>query len=389
VYILAPSPTDPSQLIYVGDADEDPEYLGEVYTYDDASMILLNQHQAFSNRKFTNDQWGLWLSSFAPITDSKGNYVATLAVDINAKIILGRLSKLVMFGRISLAASIALALLVAYLLSRFTTRSLSAIHQGVTEIGEGNLKYEVNLQTKDEFNDLAQAINSMAKGLQERERLKLNFARYVSHQVLEKILQADTSTKLEGERRKVTILFTDIRQFTHLTEHLPAEEVVSLLNEYFDKMFEIILSNFGTLDKFIGDSIMVEFGAPIDDPNQEKHALETAIKMQQELKILCDKWEKEGKPRIEMGIGIHTGLAVVGNIGSEKRMEYTAIGDTVNVASRLEHATKILKKPILVSESTLKHLQDKFLHENLGPITLPGREETITVYAIDVEQKIK
>jgi len=389
VYVLAPAPTDPSQLIYIGDADEDPEPIGEIYTDQDATSILLNQRQSFSNQKFIGDQWGLWQSSFAPITDSKGNYIASIGIDVDAKIIIKKLDTLLKFGQISLAISIVIGLLFAYVLSRFATRSLSAIHRHVNEIGEGNLSKEIDLRTKDEFNDLAQAINSMAKGLQERERLKLNFARYISHQVLEKILQTEGAAKLEGERRKVTVLFTDIQQFTHLTEQFSPEEVVSLLNEYFDKMFEIILNNYGTLDKFVGDSIMVEFGAPLDDSEQEKHALETAIKMQQGLKLLCDKWEAEGKPRIEMGIGIHTGFAVVGNIGSEKRMEYTAIGDTVNVASRLEHATKILKKPILVSESTIKNAPKTFRYESLGPITLPGREEAINVYAINVEQEIE
>ena len=220
---------------------------------------------------------------------------------------------------------------------------------------------------------LGNAINSMTKGLRERERLKLNFARYVSQHVMDTILKSEHVAKLEGERRKITVLFSDIRQFTQLSERLRPEDVVSLLNEYFEVMLDVIFRHQGTLDKFLGDGIMVEFGAPLDDEKQELHAVQTAIGMQRELKKLVMKWEKEGRPKIEIGIGVHTGLAVVGNIGSEKRIEYTAIGDTVNVASRLEQATKLLKKPILISETTYEGIKDTFKALSLGPMILPGR----------------
>jgi adenylate cyclase len=147
-------------------------------------------------------------------------------------------------------------------------------------------------------------------------------------------------------------------------------------------MIDIIFANQGTLDKFLGDGLMVEFGAPLEDNMQELHAMQTAIEMQKKLTALCEKWVKEGKPEIKMGIGLHTGYAIVGNIGSEKRMEYTAIGDTVNVAARLEQATKILNMPILISEETFKAVKHIFDCKNLGSMSLPGRTEEITVYTI-------
>lgn len=190
----------------------------------------------------------------------------------------------------------------------------------------------------------------MTKGLQERERLKLNFSRYVSDHVLEKILSSSVPTKLEGERRKITVLFSDIRQFTQLSENLSPEQIVSLLNEYFKVMLDIIFAHKGTLDKFIGDGLMVEFGAPLQDDFQEKNAV----------------------------------TAAVGNIGSEKRMEYTAIGDTVNIAARLEQMTKSTGKYILISEDTYQAIKDEFDAKNLGSTALIGRQEPITVYAIEV-----
>lgn len=244
------------------------------------------------------------------------------------------------------------------------------------------------MKTHDEFEELGNEINKMATGLQERERLKLNFARYVSQQVMEQILKKESFAKLEGERRKITVLFSDIRQFTQIAERLPPEQVVSLLNEYFELMLDVIFRYQGTLDKFLGDGIMVEFGAPLDDPEQEKHAVQAAIGMQKELQKLLEKWKKEGKPQIAVGIGIHTGLAVVGNIGSEKRIEYTAIGDTVNIASCLEQATKLLKKQILISETTYNAIKDQVKATSLGPMIFPGRKEAISIYSVEFEEPV-
>jgi adenylate cyclase len=385
VYIMRPDSKDPNQLAFIIDAFTDPNdraVPGEIYYEAPHLGINANQGYYYSPHHFITDHWGTSLSGFAPIFDKEGKYLATVGVDLRASVIFKKLANLVQFGSFALAGSIFAALLGAFFLSRRVTTSLATICTCVAEVGKGNLQSHVELHTRDEFNDLGVTINEMIKGLQERERLKVNFARYVSQHVLEKIIQSDTPMKLEGERRKITVLFSDIRQFTHLSEHLPPEQVVGLLNEYFANMIDVIFKHGGTLDKFIGDGIMVEFGAPLEDPLQEKHAIDTAIEMQHVLQQLCDGWKREGKPQIDIGIGIHTGHAVVGNIGSEKRMEYTAIGDTVNVAARLEQATKIVKMPILVSETTFLAAKDHFKYQNLGPMLLPGRTVEIVVYAI-------
>jgi adenylate cyclase len=200
---------------------------------------------------------------------------------------------------------------------------------------------------------------------------------------MESILKSEDQIKLSGERRKITVLFSDIRNFTSFSEKYPAEQVVSMLNEYFSGMVEIIFRNQGILDKFLGDGIMVEFGVPLDDPEQELNAVKTAMEMRTELARLCAKWESEGLPAIDIGIGIHTGEAVIGNIGSEKRIEYTAIGDAVNVAARIEQLTKELKTPVLISETTIVAIRDKFDFKDFGAQTIRGRVETINVYGIN------
>jgi adenylate cyclase len=385
IYTLMPAPDDPNKMLYGVDAEMDPKvmsHIGDVDIY--APRYGLTDHlgELYSPPGFISDPWGIWMSAFAPIRDLDGNYVATLGVDIRATQVLARLHHLFLYQFSALIAAFFAALLGAYFLSRQATSALKILCDSVDEIGSGHLETRSNLETRDEFHDLSEAINHMAQGLQERDRLKINFAHYVSQYILEKILKSDTPMKLEGERRKVTVLFSDIRDFTRLAEQLPPEQVVTLLNQYFERMIDVIFKNYGTLDKFIGDGIMVEFGAPLDDNQQEKHAVQAAIQMHEELKKLCALWEKEGKPTIRMGIGIHTGIAIVGNIGSEQRMEYTAIGDTVNVASRIERATKTLGTPILVSEMTYQAIKGEFPFVDLGPITLMGRTQQITVYTI-------
>jgi adenylate cyclase len=164
-----------------------------------------------------------------------------------------------------------------------------------------------------------------------------------------------------------------------MSEQLPPEKVVKLLNDYFESMVEVVFRNNGTLDKFIGDGMMVIFGAPEDDPFQEEHALKTAIEMQRELKRLAERWKPEGL-NIRSGIGINSGPAVVGNIGSSRRMDYTAIGDTVNLASRLESATKDMSVGILVSEYTYMAARGNFKFREMGSIHVKGRVDAVMTY---------
>ena len=393
LYILKPNPTNPNQLIFVADAEENPveiSHAGEVDKNADASGSIRHLDDYYAPGNFVEDSLGTWLSGFAPVYDANGNYVATVGADISIERYLYVLQRLIQLFVFAFLVSLFFAFVGGYFLAKRVTLALGNLLDCVREIGQGNLNSKSSVVTHDEFEELSREINAMTQGLKEREKLKLNFARYVSLHVMEGILKAEDVAKLEGERRKITVLFSDIRQFTQLAEELHPEQVVSLLNEYFGAMLEVIFRFNGTLDKFLGDGIMVEFGAPLDDSLQEKHAIEAAIEMQKELVRLNAKWEVEKKPMIQVGIGIHTGLAIVGNIGSEKRVDYTAVGDTVNVASRIEQATKMLKKPILISETTHSAIQGQFKSTCLGPVILPGRKEATVIYSIDsidIEEK--
>ncbi|HCY39360.1 MAG TPA: hypothetical protein DHV02_05795 [Neisseriales bacterium] len=387
IYIIDPAHNKPNQFNYLVDAEEktsaDFSPIGE--SADEAISADLSGHlkQIYSPANFVTDAWGEWMTGYAPIYTSDGKYLATVGVNLYASRIMTKLNKLVKDGFISLGATLLITLIIGWYLSHRQTLALKQLHNGVKAIGGGDLNHTISINTKDEFEDLATDINRMAQGLRERERLLISFTRYVSQHIMESILKSEDQIKLSGERRKVTVLFSDIRNFTTFSEKHDPEQVVLLLNEYFSAMVEIIFRNQGILDKFLGDGIMVEFGVPLDDPHQESNAVKTAIEMREEVARLCAKWASEGKPGIDIGIGIHTGFAVIGNIGSEKRVEYTAIGDAVNVAARIEQLTKELKTPILISETTVAAIREQFNFKALGPQAIRGRTETIDVYTLN------
>ena len=211
-------------------------------------------------------------------------------------------------------------------------------------------------------------------------KVKNTFKRYVSKQVVDELLGDDGKLNLGGEQREVTILFTDIRGFTSMSEKMEPERVVTTLNEYFSDMIDIVFKHNGTLDKIIGDELMVLYGAPISGDNDTQRAVETAVEMQDKIKDLNKEREQRKEPPILVGAGINKGLVVSGNIGSRDLMDYTVIGDTVNVASRLCAAAG--PGEIMVSESVYKTTQESFSSKKLSPIKVKGKEKKVPVFLV-------
>lgn len=212
--------------------------------------------------------------------------------------------------------------------------------------------------------------------------LKKAFSTYVSSQLVSELLRDPGSLKLGGEKREVTLLFSDIRGFTTLSEKLPPEELVRLLNEYLNPMTGIVLNEEGMLDKYIGDAIMAVFNAPVPIEDHPAKACNAALKMMAKLVELNSVWRERGYPVLDIGIGINTGEAVVGNMGAELRFDYTAIGDTVNLASRLEGMNKLYGTNIIVSENTYELIKERFLFRELDLVKVKGKHRPIVMYEL-------
>ena len=216
----------------------------------------------------------------------------------------------------------------------------------------------------------------------EKRYLRSVFKRYVNDAVIEQILASPDGLHLEGNRKRVSVLFADIRGFTRRSEGLEAEVLVGQLNAYFHGMVRAIQDRGGMVDKFIGDGIMALFGAPLDDPDAPRHSVEAALAMIQALDQVNKKLAEHGAQPIRIGIGIHTGDAVVGNMGSPEKMDYTAIGDVVNTASRIESLTRRLDADILISSETFESAGDAIRTKHRGSEAVKGKAELVEVYEV-------
>lgn len=234
----------------------------------------------------------------------------------------------------------------------------------------------------------AQTVTKFFFEEEKSREIRRMFSSYVSPKIVEELISNPEKAKLGGERRVVTVLFSDIVGFTSLSERLPPEEVVSMLNEYFHEMADIIFKWDGTLDKFIGDEIMAFWGAPIEQPNHAELAVRCALNMIDRLSEMQERWRKEGKEILDCGIGINTGEVLIGNIGAtDKKMDYTAIGDNVNLAARVEKLTREYNVRIIVTEFTISQLNPLIKEGLIGHYQLKGLE-TVKVKGKEKEVKI-
>jgi adenylate cyclase len=212
--------------------------------------------------------------------------------------------------------------------------------------------------------------------------IKNAFSTYLAPMVVKQLIETPENLVLGGEERNITAFFSDVQGFTSISENLRPTELVELLNEFLTEMTDIILKNQGTVDKFEGDAIIAFFGAPNDIPNHAEIACISCIAMQQRLAELRKKWKTEGKPELRMRIGLSTGLAVVGNMGSKNRMDYTMMGDTVNTAARLEGVNKVYGLYTLISETTYSAVSDKIQMREIDSINVVGKTEPIKIYEL-------
>lgn len=216
----------------------------------------------------------------------------------------------------------------------------------------------------------------------EKRAVKTIFSRYVSRDVFKQLMDNPNSAQLGGRRMVVTVLFSDLRGFTTLSEHRAPEDIVAILNEYFSAMVEVVFKHQGTIDKFVGDMIMALFNAPLPDAQHADHAVQCALAMQRRLAELNRNWAQRGMPALACGVGINTGDMIAGNVGAESIRSYTVIGDNVNLGSRLESLCKEYKVSIIISENTRICLKENYDLVELGDVLVKGKSQPVKIFHV-------
>ena len=279
---------------------------------------------------------------------------------------------------VGLAISIALGFWIA----RGVSRPVLKLARGADKIAQGDYQHRVIVRQEDELGSLADSFNQMSAGLAERDRVRDLLGKVVSPEVATELLQKGVA--LGGEEREVTVLFSDLRNFTGIAERLSPQEMLRILNHYFTSMAALVEKHGGIVDKYVGDALMALFGAPLTSAADADGALQAALEMVDALDQLNRKWQERGLPRIEVGIGINSDLVVAGNMGSEKRLNYTVIGDGVNLASRLEGLTKNPEYAtrIIISGVTLAKARGRYRVRRLGEVAVKGKQKATEIFAL-------
>ncbi len=292
-----------------------------------------------------------------------------------------------LFGPIIIIFLVNLFFITAQFFSIFTFRRniqgpINILIERMQTVAKGDFTTRSSVLSADEIGKLKGHFNMMVEGLEEREKLRDTFGKFVSIEIAKKLIDTK-GIDLAGEEIETTVMFADIRSFTSISEGYTPRELIDFLNDYFSYMVKPISDNHGVVNKFIGDCIMAVF-SPVF--GLESHA-ESAVTAALEMRKALDMFNEAGKyPPIRHGIGVHTGTLIAGNVGSEERKEYTVIGDTVNVASRIESQTKVYETDILISESTFSQLSDEYIRrinaEKNEPVTVRGKSRPIILYSL-------
>ncbi len=321
-----------------------------------------------------------WVASGFEAAPPTGEGTVPLVACFDITKELGNLRRTAMGALAAMAIIALVSLFFGWRIARRMSNALTRVSNAHKKIADQEYVHVSGVKTGDELEDLANGFNAMVDGLKERDKLKTTFGKYMTPSIVEHLMAGKVS--LGGESVEVSILFSDIRDFTSISERMEAHDLVALLNEYFTEMVTIIIEEGGVVDKYIGDAIMAVFGAPVPGADDALRAVRAAVRMRAALEIFNERMKERGKPQFKTGIGIHTGTVVAGNIGSESRMEYTVIGDTVNLASRLEGKTKELGVGLVISEDTYAKVEASIVARRLSEITVKGREKPVVVYEV-------
>jgi adenylate cyclase len=308
-------------------------------------------------------------------------------IEVPAEVAYAELREMRVWLAVAVAGVLLVAALGALLLARRLTAPIRTLVEFAGDLAARRFGRRVHITSRDELGVLGDALSDASRQLADSERrvareieIRTALGRYLPERLVERIVTREQTLTLGGERRAITVLFADVAEFTPMVEKQPAEVMVTILNQLFTILTEIVFRHGGTVDKFIGDCVMAFWGAPDDQPDHAARAVAAAEDMQSWIEAGNEDWQRSYGVTIRLAIGVHTGEAVVGNFGSETRMEYTAIGDTVNLAARLEAIAR--PQQILVSEATRQAAGDDFEYVSLGSRQVAGKSEAVELYEV-------
>lgn len=324
----------------------------------------------------------------------------TIVVSQEQRVFYASISRITWEAVVTGAVAITAVIMLVILFSRLLTLPLSQVVRAMRDVVRtGELGRRVEVRYMDEVGELGETFNSMSHALEQaygeiknyaleaaiarkREtKIRNVFQKYVPNQVIEQFFRAPESM-LIGEERTLAVLFSDIRGFTSISERMSSSDIVESLNKYFERMVDAIMTNRGLVDKYIGDAVMAFFGAPADDSESAYHSVMAALDMVDEHAAFNTWQTARGWPVIRSGIGINYGTVTIGNIGSERKMDYTVVGDMVNVASRLEGLTKFYDERIIISESIYRFIRNRVACRQIDRVQVKGRRRGLAIYGV-------
>lgn len=328
---------------------------------------------------FTDEKEGDFFGAFTRILNGELITVTTISSDI-----VYEAGRSTFIRNIFLSCAIFfLCIMLIWFWSKSISRPVKELAAAAGRIGNGEYEVQLERKRKDELKILTDSFVKMGRGLAERERLKDAFGRFTNKEIAEKAMRNELS--LGGENKNVTVFFSDIRSFTAMSEKLTPEQVVEFLNEYMTRMVKCVDATGGVVDKFIGDAIMAVWGAPVSAGSPKDDALngiKASLLMRKELYDLNKEREAKGLIPVHIGCGLNSGDVIAGQIGSEKRMEYTVIGDTVNTASRTEALNKPFHTDVLITENTWQLVKDEILVEEMPGVKVKGKTDKLRMFAV-------
>jgi adenylate cyclase len=384
-YVYTMRKLDNGKLIFVVDAEENPtnmSHLGDIYDKPTPELLASFEkpYRAHVEKTFSSDEWGTWLSSYYPIITKEGKVDGILGMDISAK-------KIVHYEEhyflLIFAIFIFITLFVIFIAIFFAGRisnPMLLLEKDLSKVQKFDLTGKIDIKSNiKEVNIMKEAIEDMKNGLK-------SFKKYVPSDLVAELIRLNKEAVLGAEKRFMTVSFSDIADFTSISETLPPERLIENLGVYFEGMTGTILKNKGTIDKYIGDAIMSFWGAPNFQENHAVLACISALESQRFLDMLTKEWNAKGFPLFKTRFGINTGELIVGNMGYEQRLNYTVMGDTVNLASRLEGLNKFYGTRIIISEFTRESVSNAMEVRHIDTVAVKGKKQGVKIFELVSEK---